>query len=689
VAHNVIRTFLAFFVFTGLAGWPLATQTSAAPPSETLLPPTTKGFVSVPDPDGLRAKWDTTQLGKLTNDPVMKPFVEDLRRQLKSKLDQTDTRVGISVEELEGVYGGEICVALIQPWDAEAADSAVREAAERAAEKGRAAGQNEEQIAAVRKKAEQIASQEQNRQRQAQHALAMLVDVTDHKEAALALLDKVAKRLISEGATKDSAKIAGVQMSVLTIPIDDEGNTRTAYYCIQDDLLVATDHQEVAAEILRQMAEPSDVSLATAPAFEAVISRSHQAMGDVESQIRWFVEPFGLVEVVRAVAGGRKKRGTDVLKVLGNQGFKAIQGLGGCVALSTTQHQILQRTYIYAPAVPRAEGDANSSKYDLAARMLEFPNSLNLTPQPFVPRELASFLTFNWKMQDAFWYAESLVNEFAGDDVFQDVLKSIETDPNGPQINVGRELIDHLGERATLFADCRVPITPKSERILVAIDVTDAEKVRTTVDKAMESDPEARRLDHDGHIIWELVNEEPIEVETVQIDGPGFGFGFDEPEEEPIEEEKPFRPNAAVTVVKSHLIVSSHVDYIVDLLERPEDAETLDSDGAYQMIAVALDELGAGEDSFRFFTRTDEAYRTTYELLRQGKMPEAESLLGKLLNRLLEPEEEGVMREQVIDGSQLPEFQVVRRYLGPAGLYVRSEDDGWAITGCLLDKQAP
>ena len=53
----------------------------------------------------------------------------------------------------------------------------------------------------------------------------------------------------------------------------------------------------------------------------------------------------------------------------------------------------------------------------------------------------------------------------------------------------------------------------------------------------------------------------------------------------------------------------------------------------------------------------DEAVRPVYELLRQGKMPESETLLGRLLNRLMTPpddEDEGILREQKIDARQLP-----------------------------------
>ena len=59
----------------------MATSAWAVVPSDKLLPKTTKGYVSVPDLDKLLKSWDTTQLGKLMADPVMKPFTEDLKQQ--------------------------------------------------------------------------------------------------------------------------------------------------------------------------------------------------------------------------------------------------------------------------------------------------------------------------------------------------------------------------------------------------------------------------------------------------------------------------------------------------------------------------------------------------------------------------------------------------------------------------------
>src|SRR5688572_22005995 len=55
----------------------------AAQPGETLLPGTTKGFVSIPDLARLEGDFSGTQLGELVNDEIMQPFVEDLKRQIR------------------------------------------------------------------------------------------------------------------------------------------------------------------------------------------------------------------------------------------------------------------------------------------------------------------------------------------------------------------------------------------------------------------------------------------------------------------------------------------------------------------------------------------------------------------------------------------------------------------------------
>ncbi len=91
----------------------------------------------------------------------------------------------------------------------------------------------------------------------------------------------------------------------------------------------------------------------------------------------------------------------------------------------------------------------------------------------------------------------------------------------------------------------------------------------------------------------------------------------------------------------------------------------------------------------QFFARTDETIRPTYELIRLGKMAQSQTVLAKAVNSLFttENDETGQSREQAIDGKNLPEFDKVRNYFGPAGIYGISEDNGYFFKGFLLEKQ--
>jgi hypothetical protein len=110
----------------------------------------------------------------------------------------------------------------------------------------------------------------------------------------------------------------------------------------------------------------------------------------------------------------------------------------------------------------------------------------------------------------------------------------------------------------------------------------------------------------------------------------------------------------------------------------------------YQLVRSELERLAADKPvCARTFSRTDEEYRSVYELIRAGRMPESESLLGKLLNAVLGDGKEGVPRAARIDGSKLPDYEAVRRYFGPAGLFVTSEANGWFISGFTLSKDVP
>jgi hypothetical protein len=257
----------------------LCASAPAAVPTDTLLPTTTKSYISIPNLKTLMAEFDKTQFGMLLADPVMQPFTEDLKEQLRRKWRKANEPLGLIWEDVVDVPSGEVCMASLMPAPGVAVS-------------------------------------------------VMIADVTDKQKEAFELMKKIDTNLRAKGATREIKKMHGRSVSIYT-------------------------HKK-----------KQESSLASLEAYKHVMDRCKTQADRLDPHMRWFIEPFGFVEVSRIRKPGRKKKtGADMLKILKNQGFTAIQGLGGYVNFNDGAHEILHRTMVYAPAVKRAEGDTNHKRH--------------------------------------------------------------------------------------------------------------------------------------------------------------------------------------------------------------------------------------------------------------------------------------------------------------------------------------
>jgi hypothetical protein len=613
---------------------------AAVPPAEDLLPDTTEGVLAVPSVDAFTEAWNKTQLGQLMNDPVMKPFIDSLKEQLQEKWSQSHRKLGLKWEDLDGVSSGEVAIALVKPNDKEV-------------------------------------------------ALVITADVTGRLQQANELIEKVNRNLAEQKAARSQRDVFGTQVTVFDIPKYEDNPARQMIYFVKDDLLAASDNLKVIEGLVARRAGTKTDSLAKLPAFAGITERCRTAAGELAPHARWFVDPFGYADSVRILEAqeGPRRKGQDMLKILKNQGFTAIEGVGGFVNFYTGEYEMLHRTFVYAPGDPK-----NPERFQLAARMLKLPNGGNFLPPDWVPRDVASYAAVNVDTSNAFENSKTLVNEIVGDEVFDDVIESIHTDENGPQIDVRADLMAYLGNRITIISDIQLPITPKSERMVFAVETNNPEALAVTIRKQMETDEDAHERNINGHVVWEIIDEQTelpmVTIENSpeltlndQVSLPG---DEKQPEEE---EEKPLLPNSAVTVAHGQLLVATHIDVLAKLLSDESQRGKLNESNDFQRVDAEIKKLQLPEQSAQTFVRTDDAYRGVYELLKTGRMPEAESMVGKLLNAMLGEGKEGVLRTQKIDGSKLPEYDLVRRYLGPAGMTATTEANGWFLTGFTLVKE--
>ncbi|HVW38684.1 MAG TPA: hypothetical protein VHB99_15325 [Pirellulales bacterium] len=638
--HSPLRTLLAAVCFASTLGGLVfcGSATHAAPPSDALFPAETKGYVSIPDVQLLADRFKETQLGRLLEDPSMKPFGDDIRRQIKQKWTQSHAKLGLSLEDLEGIATGELSLALVAVPNSRA-------------------------------------------------ALGVLVDVSGKEDEAQKTLAKVEGELQKQGARRTEKSVSGIKLAVLeTAPKGDQKDPARAVYFLKDGLLGASDNLTVASEIAQRLAggKSADKDLAGLEAYKAIVERCQSDKTEVDApHVRWFIDPIGFAEATRTWQDRRHRGDTDYLKVVKNQGFQAIKGVGGMVSFSAGPYGVLHRTAAYAP-----------QPFELAMRMMVFPNGGDFTPQAWVSSDLTTYASFRCDLLNAFDRFDTLFDEVFGEPgVWQDTLDSIKEDPNGAHPDIRNDLVVNLGQRVTIVTDYVLPVTPSSERRLIAIEANNPQGLIAGIQKTMKGDPRVKEHKIGEHIVWEILPEDESTLE-LDVQGAGAEKGQDSAGETPdvaaaqaVDGGK--TPNSAVTVAKGHLFVASDIKLLEKVLADNDPKDQLAEWSDYRLVQAEFGKLGANETCAQGFSKTDEQYRATYELFRAGKLPEADTFFAKFLNLLLGEEKEGVTRKPRLDGSKLPPYEHIRQFLGPAGSFVTSEPNGWYITGFTLGKQVP
>ncbi len=574
-------------------------------PAEMLVPDVTKSFVSFPDFAALQAAFKKTQFGMLAEAEVMQPFIKDLDRQIDEKLAQTGARLGVSWADVRDVYGGEICLASIQPPGEKPTEN---------------------------------------------YALALLVDVVGKDAAVGALLTKISNNMAARNATKSAQTIGGIEVTVYELPKKlRQRRGSKSFVVVHKKWLLAVDNEAMAEDILSRIDNQAKAgSLAAFVPFQEVMQRSAQVAGDAPAHIRCFVEPFGIAEVAQAAKrAGRRSRSKKGGRMAAakKQGFSAVEGIGGRISFAFGGEDVLYHMAVHCPAAKRVA----------AAKMLDFPNAGG-NPFAWTPKTPGSHLIVNWKLLQAFRAIEPLANELLGDDVWQEIILSIEKDRNGPQINLEKDLVAHMQDRVVMMTDIQLPVTVDSERVCAAIPLKNGKAVALSVKKAFQNDPHARPILHNGKTIYEI--------------------------RDPESEDRVLNNISIVVHDNDVLLIASHSDYLKTLMDRKGDNAFVATD-EYTTVEAALKKLGANGDAMRGFTNLKLSAQVNYELMRQNKLPESKSMLGQMLNSLWPTDDKAVQREAKIDGSKLPAFKEVSKYFKTGGFYVRSDAKGWIVIGCV------
>lgn len=598
---------------------------------DVVVPASTKAFVYTPSFTQLTAHWRATDFGQLYNHPALKAFRDDLERQLNEKQVGFQQRMGLSLEELANLAAGEVAIAMIPT-------------------------------------------------KEMQVTLALLANVQGNEAKAQQRIDKMTAAFTARGGTKGVQPVEGVPLTMFNLPPQGNVKMPQVAYCLRGSLLLVTDNIGTAATLLRRLARPQP-GLDSVAAYRAVISRAAK-QNPFKPDLIWFVDPVGMLECIETDHPHLPGSGPDPLKIAKDEGFTAIVGVGGLVSLAAGPYGAVHRTSIYAPP-----------PYQRAMRMAAFPNSGTVfKPHAWVPPKISTWTTFNWDMQPAFDAFYTLFDATFGDGeegVFADMLRSLREDPNGPQVDLRKDLVALLGRRATVLTDVETPITPQSQCRIFAAESVDPAALAKAIDRLMRNDPGTKKHEFQGHTIYEMLPEED--------DAAAGGEEKQPARKRPLgnagraqggrAQGGRFIPNSnsAVAVAYGTLFVSTHVSFLQKVLATQD---SLAKSAAYQHVEQHLQKLGANNVCLQEFSDNAQRWYPAYELFRTNRLPESDLFVASILNRLFPEAPEGEARKQQIDGSKLPNFSLIRQFLGTGGAFSSTEPSGWFIIGFTLNAGA-
>ena len=270
---------------------PAGASAAERPDAAHLLPDNTVLYVHLADTRETVAKFQETAIGRITQDPGMKPLVSKLYGSAIEAFKRAEEQIGASLDDLLSIPQGEMCLALIAP--------------------------------------------EQDRP-----AVAFLVDVGERLPIVEKLLDRIGQGIEADGSNKRQETLGDTRLTVYD-RADDE--SRQLVFAVRDDVVLVTTNLEVAKGMLTAWSGKAEAgrTLADNPDFAAVMRRC-AGTEDQPPQIEFFVDPI--------TAFSRLSRGNTgaqtALALFPALGLNGIQGAGGSITFATEEFDALTHLHL-------------------------------------------------------------------------------------------------------------------------------------------------------------------------------------------------------------------------------------------------------------------------------------------------------------------------------------------------------
>ena len=477
---------------------------------------------------------------------------------------------------------------------------------------------------------------------------AFLADVGANTETADKLIERAQFEHISNAGDLVEETIGDTDVTIFQNPGADDD----LYIFIKEETVVMCSSELMALHLINAWegtAEESDRNLSDNRKFTDIMRNSVGA-DDYQPQISFFADPLTLINATTR-DNFQAQAALALLPTLGVDGFKAV---GGSLILAPPGFDSVAHFHL-ALGTPR-RGVLN---------LLTF-GSGDMTPESWVPADVADYSTVFWDLAKTYDEVETLVDQVLGAGYFENLVEDNINTPTGWDLR--QDVIGQIDGRLTMIGKVIEPIRLNSLSRLISVKLKEPDVFAKFIEENIEKFRvpfEKKEYRGSSYYLISTPNRGQPAVREVSFQDPGDRPG--QPNSIQDGNRQNFRqnfrqPQPTLAILDGYLVVADSFEIIEAAIDTSAgDGEKLADQSDFQLIVAQIKaQTGEIEPSAISFSRPEHSLKMIYDVVL------GDSVQGTITNQASNNQFFRVLNSAFQD-HPLPEFSEISKHLAPTG----------------------
>jgi hypothetical protein len=410
----------------------------------------------------MRKDMAASSMGRMMNDPQLKPFVSEVYTTLSDLFEQFGTQLGLSLEELLAIPSGQVAAAAMPANLSDRDEDLAEDEAD------------SDSPEAIRRRIE--------RKREQQNAIAgiFIIEAGKNLDNMMSLVDRLEEQMIQGGFVRRTSKVKGTTIVKLLPP--RQGPPEVEYFTKDDTLIFGIGHDTAAKALEKWTGATEEDSLADRADFTSLMSRCIGAE-ETRPQMTFFLDPYHFVE--RLV--NRGGAAALVWPLVENLGISKIRGIGGSSFQGGEVFEDIAHMHILLD--PPRDGMFGVLR----------PETGDTTPPNWVPDDVSTYLTLNWDFEQTYENLDKLIATFQGADPMKRFVEEPAQQALG--ISIKEDILENLTGRFVLASWMEPPVRLNSQTNLFALELKDGLNAKGVIAKFRDKRPNDIEVETIGGVV--------------------------------------------------------------------------------------------------------------------------------------------------------------------------------------------